>query len=80
MNKINEAYNQWASTYDAMENSTRDLDKAALRSMLSTINFKNILAIAWLNFAKNFELNYEDSDGVFGKYLSQPLSGRDTKT
>jgi ubiquinone/menaquinone biosynthesis C-methylase UbiE len=43
--KIKEAYNQWASTYDKVENKTRDLEAFACRNEISTLTFKNCLEI-----------------------------------
>ncbi len=34
------AYNQWASQYDKNDNKTRDLEKIAMRTILSDIDFK----------------------------------------
>ena len=34
---VQSAYNQWAETYDDIENKTRDLDKIATAKMLSEL-------------------------------------------
>jgi ubiquinone/menaquinone biosynthesis C-methylase UbiE len=38
-------YNQWSSTYDTVENKTRDLEKAAGQQVLSAIPFASILEL-----------------------------------
>ncbi len=40
-----EAYNQWSKTYDDVVNKTRDLEGKALREILASINFENVLEI-----------------------------------
>jgi ubiquinone/menaquinone biosynthesis C-methylase UbiE len=40
-----QAYNVWASQYDTNENKTRDLEQHALREILSTLPFENVLEI-----------------------------------
>jgi ubiquinone/menaquinone biosynthesis C-methylase UbiE len=40
---IKEAYQEWSEQYDTNENKTRDLEALALRSVLSTIKFQNVL-------------------------------------
>lgn len=42
---VQEAYNQWAGSYDSMENKTRDLDKKAVRETLSPIPFQQVLEL-----------------------------------
>src|SRR5689334_2668562 len=36
-NNVQSVYNNWAQSYDSMENKTRDLDKEATRIMLTDI-------------------------------------------
>ena len=38
-------YNQWSSTYDEVENKTRDLEKLAGQEVLSSLMFDNILEL-----------------------------------
>lgn len=38
-------YNQWAASYDDVENKTRDLEKGAGQKVLSSISFQNILEL-----------------------------------
>ncbi len=45
MSSIQKAYNSWASQYDTNENKTRDLEGTALQTILSTIDFKQVLEI-----------------------------------
>jgi ubiquinone/menaquinone biosynthesis C-methylase UbiE len=40
---VQQGYNQWASSYDAIENKTRDLDKVATQKLLSAYTFSNVL-------------------------------------
>lgn len=40
---IREAYNQWASSYDSIENKTRDLEARALKYHLANLQFDYIL-------------------------------------
>ncbi|MER2998949.1 class I SAM-dependent DNA methyltransferase [Pontibacter populi] len=45
MSTIQSAYNSWANQYDTNQNKTRDLEGEALRTILSTIDFKRVLEI-----------------------------------
>jgi len=45
MIQTEDAYNQWASTYDNVVNPTRDLEAKAIRSMLHDIRVNQILEI-----------------------------------
>jgi len=38
-------YNQWSSTYDDVENKTRDLEKLAGQQILAELHFENILEL-----------------------------------
>jgi ubiquinone/menaquinone biosynthesis C-methylase UbiE len=40
-----DAYNQWADSYDTVQNKTRDLEGKALREVLGTMTFSNVLEI-----------------------------------
>ena len=40
---VQTAYNQWADTYDSMDNKTRDLDKVATQAMLATTSYSLVL-------------------------------------
>jgi predicted TPR repeat methyltransferase len=50
-------YNQWSSTYDEVENKTRDLEKTAGQKILHSLNFQKVLELgcgtgkntAWLS-------------------------------
>lgn len=42
---IDEAYNEWAETYDSNQNFTRDLDAQLLRTILTSQRFESILEI-----------------------------------
>lgn len=43
--KIRSAYNQWAETYDTMDNKTRDLEAIAIRKSLAGLSFESVLEI-----------------------------------
>lgn len=38
-------YDQWSATYDAVENRTRDLEKIACETVLSTIPFRSVIEL-----------------------------------
>jgi ubiquinone/menaquinone biosynthesis C-methylase UbiE len=40
---VQKAYDQWSATYDKVENKTRDLEKRACESVLSTIEFGDVI-------------------------------------
>jgi len=42
---VKDSYNEWAKTYDSVENKTRDLDKVATQRTLSSIDFSRVLEI-----------------------------------
>jgi len=42
---VQNAYDQWSATYDAVENKTRDLEKHACEQVLSTISFVNVIEL-----------------------------------
>jgi ubiquinone/menaquinone biosynthesis C-methylase UbiE len=42
---VQEGYNQWAHSYDSVENKTRDLDKKAVQNILSQYGFLNVLEL-----------------------------------
>lgn len=43
--KVQAAYNKWASTYDAVNNKTRDLEGTALHQLLAPLSFATVLEI-----------------------------------
>lgn len=43
--QVQEGYNEWAYSYDTVENKTRDLDKLATQKVLSASNFSNVLEL-----------------------------------
>lgn len=40
---VQTAYNQWAHSYDSMENKTRDLDKISSQKMLAGLSYASVL-------------------------------------
>lgn len=57
------AYNQWANTYDAVINKTRDLEGIALRNILNEINFESVLEIG-CGTGKNTEWFAENAQKI----------------
>jgi ubiquinone/menaquinone biosynthesis C-methylase UbiE len=43
--KIQQAYQQWAATYDTDRNLTRDLDEQVMRTLLGNLRFDSVLEI-----------------------------------
>ena len=41
--KVQEGYNQWAATYDSVENKTRDLDAHAVQTILGQLSLNKVL-------------------------------------
>lgn len=72
---IQQHYNQWSNTYDAMENKTRDLEKRAGMNMLNTIRWDTVLELgcgtgkntAWLSEKAQQHLAVDLSDGMLEK-------------
>jgi len=44
-NNVQQGYNRWANSYDAVENKTRDMDKMATQTVLKDILFGNVLEL-----------------------------------
>ena len=44
-NSVQQGYNQWAATYDTVENKTRDLDQTATQTILKDIAFSDVLEL-----------------------------------
>src|SRR5579875_3539269 len=42
---VQNAYNQWAESYDATDNKTRDLDKLATQQTLAGLSLKNVFEL-----------------------------------
>jgi ubiquinone/menaquinone biosynthesis C-methylase UbiE len=45
MMNVKEGYNEWAETYDSVENKTRDLDSRATQQLLSDLSFSDLLEL-----------------------------------
>ena len=43
--QVEQHYNQWAATYDAVENKTRDADAVAVQTVLSTLPLHKVLEV-----------------------------------
>ena len=67
-----QAYNSWASQYDANENKTRDLEAKALRNMLGTISFTSCLEIG-CGTGKNTEWLLKKAEHVTAVDLSEEM-------
>lgn len=63
------AYNQWANTYDAVINKTRDLEGIALRNILNEINFESVLEIG-CGTGKNTEWFAENAHKIIAVDIS----------
>jgi len=44
-NNVQQGYNRWANSYDAVENKTRDMDKMATQTVLKDILFSDVLEL-----------------------------------
>ena len=42
---VQKAYNQWSATYDDVENKTRDMEKRACETILSTIEYDDVIEL-----------------------------------
>ena len=67
-----EAYNQWASNYDTMINTTRDLEQEAFRKVLSTIKFNDVLEIG-CGTGKNSEWLLTKSKSIIAADFSEGM-------
>jgi ubiquinone/menaquinone biosynthesis C-methylase UbiE len=67
-----QAYNSWASQYDANENKTRDLEAKALRDILSTISFNTVLEIG-CGTGKNTEWLLQKAEHITAVDLSEEM-------
>ncbi len=72
---IENAYNQWASQYDSMENKTRDLEKLAKQKTLASIDFKSVLELGcgtgknteWISEKASYVLAIDFSEEMIAK-------------
>jgi len=69
---VQAAYDQWAGQYDTNENKTRDLEKIALRELLSGIRFNRCLEIG-CGTGKNTEWLVTRAEAVLGVDLSPEM-------
>lgn len=68
-------YNEWSSTYDVVENKTRDLEKRAGQTMLSAFSFQCVLELGcgtgknttWLQNKTSSLVAVDFSDGMLQK-------------
>ena len=67
-----DAYNKWASQYDTNVNKTRDLEAAALRSILSSIPFESCLEIG-CGTGKNTSWLIEKASQITSVDLSEEM-------
>lgn len=70
--KPQQAYDSWASQYDTNENKTRDLEAIALRNILSTVSFSNVLEIG-CGTGKNTEWFLQKSEHIVAADLSEEM-------
>lgn len=69
---IQKAYDLWASQYDTNENKTRDLEGHALRQVLGSYSFQNVLEIG-CGTGKNTKWLREKAEAITGIDLSEKM-------
>ena len=67
-----EAYNQWAATYDQVQNKTRDLESVALRKVLTSLSFNHVLEIG-CGTGKNTAWLLQKANTVVGVDFSEEM-------
>ena len=72
MERNQKAYNTWAEQYDDNENRTRDLEALALRKILSTISFNQVLEIG-CGTGKNSAWLVTKADHILGVDFSKEM-------
>jgi ubiquinone/menaquinone biosynthesis C-methylase UbiE len=72
---IQQAYNNWAHTYDTVENKTRDLEGLKLRETLSKVDFNTVLEIG-CGTGKNTEWLLTRSKHVVAVDFSTEMLGK----
>jgi ubiquinone/menaquinone biosynthesis C-methylase UbiE len=77
MNNI-EAYNKWSEDYDTVINKTRDIESLALRKVLSTISFKNVLEIG-CGTGKNTEWLVNKAEKIIAVDFSEGMIAKAKK-
>lgn len=73
--KVSEGYNQWASSYDSVENKTRDLDKTATCQLLADIPFSKVLELG-CGTGKNTEWLAKKAEQVIAVDFSEEMISR----
>lgn len=79
-------YNQWSSTYDTVENKTRDLEKIASQQIMSKIHFENVLELGcgtgknteWLSKIARHITAVDSSEAMMAK-AKEKLSGQNVE-
>lgn len=69
---VQEHYNQWASTYDDVENKTRDLEKTAGQWVLPAVSFSNVLELG-CGTGKNTEWLQQKTERLLAADLSEGM-------
>lgn len=69
---VQKAYDQWSATYDEVENKTRDLEKRACETVLSSIAFENVIELGG-GTGKNTGWLAERSKHVLSVDLSEEM-------
>ena len=72
MNNIQNAYNNWSTTYDSDENRTRDLDRIVTEKTLANLRYKSILEIG-CGTGKNTRLLSEIGENVHAIDFSEGM-------
>ncbi|HET7898854.1 MAG TPA: class I SAM-dependent methyltransferase [Flavisolibacter sp.] len=76
-------YNQWAATYDEVENKTRDLEKKAGQETLASFHFDAVLELGcgtgkntlWLHEKTKQLLAVDLSEGMLAKAIEKAAAG-----
>jgi len=68
-------YNQWSSTYDTVENKTRDLEKLAGQQVLSLMDFENVLELG-CGTGKNTEWLSKKTKNLLAVDLSEEMMAK----
>jgi ubiquinone/menaquinone biosynthesis C-methylase UbiE len=73
-NNVQSVYNNWAHSYDVMENKTRDLDKEATRLMLADVISANSIVLEFgCGTGKNTEWFIKNSKKIIAVDFSQEM-------
>src|SRR5258708_10456711 len=69
---VQQSYNSWSATYDAVENKPRDREKLACRQILSDVSFETVIELG-CGTGKNTEWLAEKAKQVTAVDLSEAM-------